>query len=98
MIFGNTDRSDSAVCPCGDAKMIVGCCFVTVNVLVRMVGEAVEVICMGSRSTVSVLTTGSIFTTDGTGVFFVRSKALLLIRNSQSKSVKKRKKTALKSR
>ena len=88
VIFGNTDRSDNAVCPLGEASMIVGCCFVTVNVRVRMVGEAVEVICMGSRSTGSVLTTCSVFITDVIGVFLVRSRALLLIRNSQSKSEK----------
>lgn len=87
VIFGNTDRSDNAVCPLGEASMIVGCCFVTVNVRVRMVGEAVEVICMGSRSTGSVLTC-SVFITDVMGVFLVRSRALLLIRNSQSKSEK----------
>ena len=89
VIVGNTDRSDSAVlCPLGDARMMVGCCFVTVKVRVRMVGEAVEVNCMGSMSTSSGsdFTTGSFLITDVMGVFFDRSRAVLLIRNSQSKS------------
>ena len=86
MIFGNTDRSDNAVCPLGDASMMVGCCFVTVKVRVRMVGEAVEVNCMGSMSAGSVLMTGSVLITDVMGAFFVRSRAVLLIKNSQSKS------------
>ena len=86
MIFGNTDRSESAVCPCDDVSMIVGCCFVTVNVRVNIVGVAVEVICIGSRSIASDLMVGSAFTTVMAGPFFDRSRALLLIKNSQSKS------------
>ena len=89
MIVGNTDRSDRAVlCPLGDARMMVGCCFVTVKVRVRIVGEAVEVNCMGSMSisSGSDFTTGSVLITDVMVVFFVRSSAVLLIRNSQSKS------------
>lgn len=85
MIFGNTDLSDNAVWPwADDAKMIVGCCLVTVNVRVITVVVAVEVIFIGS------LSNGSDFgvvrlATD----FTVRSRAVLLMRKSESKSENK---------
>jgi len=55
VIFGNTERSDRVVCPCDEARMMVGCCLVTVNVRVMTVVVAVVVSFKGSLSSCSFL-------------------------------------------
>lgn len=81
MIFGNTERSESVVCPCDEARIIVGCCLVTVNVRVMTVVVAVEVSFKGSLSRGSVF--GMIELAED---FNERSRSAFLMESSDSKS------------